>query len=141
MCAFERDLRNLHDLPLTGTIAKHDLAIADPRALLHFFLPAEPENLRSCPRGDCYAGWVIGIEHGEVTGLLILVALLIFTALLILEDARLCIHIDFEGSMTVEVIGRNVQHHRNFRTESSNRFQLKARDLEDNHRFWLGSVY
>ena len=127
--AFQRDLGDLHDLALLPfRVAEHDVAVADPRALLHFFLPAEPEHLRARPRSQGHAGGIVGIEHGEVG------------SLLIFEDARLCVHIDFESSMTVEMIGRDVQHDRNFRTESLNRFQLKARNLEHDNSLRLGAL-
>jgi len=96
------------------------LAVADPGALLHFFLPAEPKDLRARSRSHGCAGGVVGVEHGEVA------------ALLIFKYARFRVHIGFECAVPVEMVGRDIQYDRNFRTESLNGFQLKAGNLEHN---------
>src|SRR5262252_5186324 len=94
--AFEGNLCDLHDLLLALAITKEDAAVANIAAPAHFFLAAEPDNLRMNAirkRGGC---GVIGVQHCEVV------------SSLILEDARLRLDVIFEGLMTVEMIGRNV---------------------------------
>ena len=51
---------------------------------------------------------------------------------LVLEDARLGGGIVLEGVVAVEVIGRDIQHHRDLGVEGLDGLQLKAADLEHN---------
>ena len=53
--------------------------------LLHFFLPAEPEDLRPCAPAIATQVGVIGIEHGKIS------------ALLVFENARLGVHVNFKA--------------------------------------------
>ena len=129
MRTFQRNFGDLQDLALRSrSVAEHNIAVAHPRALLHFFLPTKPEDLRAGSCGHSYADGVVGIENGEVA------------RLLVFENARFRVDVHFERSMTVEVIWSNVQHDGNFWTERLNRFQLKARNLKHDHGFRLGSL-
>ena len=83
--------------------------------LLYFFLAAEPEDLRPGSAGQSRAGGIVGIQHREIF------------RLLVLEDARLGVRIGLERAMAVEVVGRDVEHHGNFRTKGLDRLQLEAR--------------
>src|ERR1700729_3631881 len=146
MPAFERNLGDLHDLPLPGTIPEDDVAVAYPCAPLHFFLAAKPEDWRACACRHGDTGWIVGIEYGEVASLpavaacLTFGASLIFSASLIFKDARFSLHVDFESAMPVEMVGRHVQHDCHLRTESLNRFQLKARNLEHDNGLGLSAL-
>ena len=60
--------------------------------------------------GQLDAGGIVGIEDCEVA------------SLLVLEDTRFRVAVDFEGAMAVEMIGRDIQHDRNFGTEGLNGF-------------------
>ena len=71
------------------------------------------------------AGGIVGIEDREIL------------SLLILEDAGLGVGVGLERAVAVEVVGRNVEHHRNFWTKRLDRLQLEARYLEDHNRVRL----
>ena len=140
VCAFQRYLGNLHDLALRHSlfapsvrendvaITKDDVAVTHPRALLNFFLPAEPEHLSARPGSHRYAGGIVGIENRKVA------------SLLVFEDAGFRVHINVKRPVAVEVVRRDVQHDRDFGTESLNRLQLKTGNLEHNDGFRLGAL-
>ena len=74
-------------------------------------------------RGHVDAGRIVRIENREVI------------RLLVLEDARLGIHVSLERAMAIEMVRRDVQNDRNFRAESLNRFQLKTGNFQHDHGF------
>jgi len=81
-------------------------------------LTAEPEHLRLQSGGKRVADLVVGVENGEVLGRLIL------------EDTFLRRDVILHRTVTVEMIGRDVQNCGNMRAERLNRLQLKAGNLQ-----------
>ena len=126
MRALQRNLGGQHDFSLTARIAKENLAIANKCALLHFFLSAEPENLRPGAAGQFHAGGIVGVQDGKIVGLLIL------------EDAGLGVSIGSKCAMAVQVVRGDVQHHGNLRTKCLDGFELKAGNFK--HRDRVSSV-
>ena len=78
-------------------------------------------NQKTCARvrlGQSGAGGIICIQDCEIF------------RLLVLKDARLGVGVGLERAVAVEVIGRDVEHHRNSRTKRLDRLQLETRYLE-----------
>ena len=86
-------------------IAKQNPAIANVGALLDLFFAAEPENFCASTACEFHAGRIVGIQHREIT------------RLLILEDARLGVGVGREGAVAVKVIGSDVKHYRDLWTK------------------------
>ena len=85
-------------------------------------------NQKTCARvrpASPDAGGIVGIQHREIL------------RLLVLKDARLGVGVGLERAVAVEVVGRNVEHNRNFRTKRLDRLQLETGDLEDHDRVRL----
>ncbi len=64
------------------------------------------------------ASFVVGVQYGKI-----------FRSL-IFEDASFRGGIVFEGVMTVQMVGRDVQHDRNVRMKGLDGLELKAADLQ-----------
>ena len=65
-------------------------------SLAQFLFAAEPENLRPGALCHPHAGRIVGVQHSEVFGLLVL------------EDAGFGIHVDSKGAMAVQMVRRDV---------------------------------
>ena len=116
--ALQRNFGRQHDLtwPLAS---RKRIWPSHIGALLHLFLAAEPEDLCLSPAGHSRAGWIVCIQHCEIVWLLVL------------KDARLGVGVGLERAVAVEMVRRNVEHHRNPRTKGLNGLQLETRYLED----------
>ena len=88
---------------------------ADKRPSFNLLLSAEPEQLRARTIRQSSRRSVIGVEHGEII------------LPLVLKDARLGVDVIRKSLVAIEMIGRDVQNHRDPRTKFNDRFQLKAR--------------
>ncbi len=108
--------------------SKNNLAVANECSRFHFALAAEPEHLGASTSGKFNAGGIVRIEHGEIV------------RLLILKDARLGVDVSRKCPMAIEVVGSHVEHDRNFGAKAGDRFQLKTRNLQNNHGFRRGLV-
>src|SRR5262249_18694262 len=123
---FERDFADQPDLALAVGVAKQDLAVANPRALLHFLLAAEPEHLRPRAFAERVAGRVILVQNGEVVGLLVF------------EDPGFRVHVGLEGAVAIQMVGSNVQNDCDFWPKSLNGFELEAGNFQDDDRVLPG---
>src|SRR6266478_872110 len=97
---------------------------ADKRSFLYFFLPAEPEQGRARSTRESGGCGIVGVEHREIIGPLIL------------EDASLRIHVVGEGLVAVKMVRCDVQDYGNPRPEADDRFQLKAGDFKHSPGIW-----
>ena len=88
------------------------------RALLDAADRAEPEDLRLRFGSHHLRRFVLGVQHEEVFGELVL------------RDARLRRGVVLKGSVPVEVVRRDVQHSCDSRSEGVDRLELKARHFE-----------
>ena len=129
MRTFKRNLTDRHNPFIRSFAAKHDFSFARERSLLHLLFAAEPEDLGLSARSKFNASRIIGIQHGKIVGLLIF------------KNAGFRIHVSLKRSMAIQMIGRHVQHHGNFRPKATNRFQLKAGDFEHGNRLGHGFVH
>ena len=108
---------------------KMNIPIANERSLFHLALAAEPENLGACSRSEFDTRCIVRVEHGKVVGCLVL------------ENARLRIHVVSKRTMTVKMVGRYIQHNSNFGVKAADGFELKTRNLEHNCGFRCGLVH
>ena len=83
-------------------------------AFFNLLLSAEPEQLRARTIRQSSGRRVIGVEDGEI----------ILT--LVFKDARLGVDVIRKSLVAIEMVGRDVQNHRDSRTKFNDRFQLKA---------------
>ena len=117
--ALQGNFGSQRDLLLPGGIAKQNSPIAYECSLLHFFLPAEPEDLRWRSAGQFHADRVIPIQDCKII------------CLLVFEDAGFSVDIRFEGAMAIEMVGRDIEHDGHLGPEDLNRLKLEARDLQN----------
>src|SRR5262249_10536020 len=114
MRSFQRDLRDLQNVALPCAVTENNHAVPQPGALLDFLLAAEPEDLGTGTDSHSHTGRIVSIEDGEIA------------FLLVLENSRLGVGVNLKRAMAIEVIGRDVQYHRNFGAKGLNRLQLEA---------------
>src|SRR5438270_12579880 len=105
MRALERDVCNREHGRLTLDRFPNDLFPAYESAARRFFLSAEPVDLRLDPLRDHHAGSIVGVEDRAVF------------RRLVLENARLSGDIVLERAVPIEMMGRDIQDHRNLRVE------------------------
>src|ERR1044072_1511730 len=99
---------------LSSRRSRYQLITSKENSLVEWLLDAKHRYLgakANRPRRYCR---IVSIEHCKVV------------RCLIHEDPMLCRGIIVERFVTIHVIRRNVQHHRNVRTKISNPLQLKA---------------
>src|SRR5437588_5408432 len=114
MRALERDVCDREHGRLTLDRFPNDLFPAYESAARRFFLSAEPVDLRLDPLRDHHAGSIVGIEDRAVL------------RRLVLENARLSGDVVLESAVPIEMIGRDIQDHRDLRMECLYRLQLEA---------------
>ena len=113
--AFQRHFGERHDLAFAVAVAEINMRATGKSSFFNFLLPAEPEQLRARAIRQSSSGGIIGVENSEIV------------LPLILEDARLGVHVICKSLVAIEMVGRDVQNHRDPRTKFNNRLQLKAR--------------
>ena len=115
--AAQEDLRQRADLLDVTVELGGDPAIAHEHAVRHRRPPAEPQHRRRRPVGQGPRRLVVEVEHRAVG------------RRLIREDPRLRVDVRLEASVAIEVVGRQVQHHRHPRLKELGGFELEARRL------------
>ena len=118
--ALQRHLRHRHNFPFAVPISKVNLRSAHQRSFFNLLFPAEPEQLRAATIRQSGRGRIVGIEHGKIIGPLIL------------KDARFSVHVIRKSLVAIEMVGRDVQNHRDPGTKFDDRFQLEARYFQHN---------
>ena len=116
LCApFSGTSAERHDLALAVAVAKIDMRAAGKSSLFNFLLSAEPEQLRASAAGQSSGGRVVGVEDGEII------------LPLVIKDARFGVDVIRKRLVAIEMVGRDVQNHRDPGTKFNDRLQLKAR--------------
>ncbi len=110
----------------------HDRVVREHDALRRHLAHREQQTVRTRGRGELECAGIVGVEDGPVR------------RLLPGKDARLCSGVFLDGRVPVEVIGREVQQHRDPWPERLRALQLKAARLDHvdgfvGRRFDLGA--
>ncbi len=87
-------------------------------SLVNLPLSAEPEQLRTGTDRQSCGGGVVGVEDSEIV------------LPLVLEDSRFGVDVIVKRLVAIEMVGRDVQNHRDPRTKLDDRFQLEARHFQ-----------
>ncbi len=108
------------ELHFRAFVAENNLVVAEERAGGHSFLAAEPENfgLGRHALGDFR---IVGVEQRDV----------LFE--LIFKHTHFGAGVFLESYVAVEMIGREIQEHANFRAKGIDGFELKAADFGDGY--------
>src|SRR5262249_52746168 len=92
-----------------------DIAVFKPHAGVNALFEAEPHGLRTNASRIGDSRCVVGIQYGPIAGLLGF------------EQAALGLRVSFEGMVTIEVVGRDVETDTDAGTEAANCFELETR--------------
>src|SRR5208337_1734668 len=125
----QRDLRYRQDFMLATGVTEEDAAFPRVGSRIHFLLAAEPEDLGASSGRQFRTGAVVGVEHSKIRWLLVL------------ENTGLGAGIGSEREMPVQVIGRDVEHNRDVRTECLDGLKLEAGDFQNGDRIPLSALY
>ncbi len=99
--ALQRNLLGRHDLALAMLVAPDYVPSADECPARDLLQPAEPVHAGFGYRSHLNARLVVGIQNGEIV------------RALVLENAGLGGGVVLKRVVPVEMIGRDIQHHRN----------------------------
>ncbi len=123
--AFQGHFRKRHDLAFATPVPEIDMRTPSKGTFFNLLLSAKPVQLRACTIRQSSGRRIIRVEDGEVI------------RTLILKDPRFGVHVIRKSLVTIEMVRRDVQNHRDSRTKFNDRFQLtpsrsRARfDLEE----------
>jgi hypothetical protein len=121
VCTLERNLFDGHDLDFATILAPEDALVTQECSVQTFGVErgtGEPGNPRFGSASQLRRNLIVEVQHCPVR------------ATLVLEDSRFGINIRLEASVPVEMIGRDVQYHRDLRMKGLDGLKLKAGDFK-----------